>query len=44
MKRKRTGLSIMLREKPLGPESELKRQRQRLGRRGKIQWQLKMRD
>jgi hypothetical protein len=44
MKRKRNGLSMMLRERPLGQGSELKTQIQRLGRSRKIQRQLKMRD
>jgi len=37
MKRKRNGLRIMVREKPLGQESELKMQRERSGRTSKIQ-------
>jgi len=36
MKRKRKGLRIMLREKPLGQESELKTQRQRFSQGRKI--------
>jgi len=36
MKRKSNGLRIMLREKPLGQESELKAQRQRFSKSRKI--------
>jgi len=36
MKRKRTGLRIMLRKKPLGQESELKMPRQRFSKCRKI--------
>jgi len=36
MKRKRNGLRIMLRDKPLGQESELKTQRQRFSNCRKI--------
>jgi len=44
MKRKRNEMRIMLRGRPLGQDSELKIQRQRLGRSRKIQRQLKTRD
>jgi len=44
MKRMRHGMSIMLRERPLGQESELKTQRQRSGRSSEIQRQLEMWD
>jgi hypothetical protein len=36
MKGKKNGLRIMLREKPLGHESELKTQRQRFNRSSRI--------
>jgi len=44
MKTKRNGLRIMLTEKPLWQESELRMQRQRLGRSSKIRGKLKTRD
>jgi len=44
MKRKRNGLRMMLREKLLVHESELKKQRQRFSKSRMIQQKLKMPD